>query len=181
MYKSILGKTLKPSDLQSEDPDLYKNLKFLMENDVSFLGYEQNFAFEDNSMGLGKVIELKENGVNIIVNENNKREYMELLCNKKMSYDIEKQMANFLKGFYEIIPKELISMFDENELELLISGISKIDVEDLKRNTEYKQCTKNTLQVQWFWRAMKSFSQTELAKFMQYVTGTSKIPLQVSF
>lgn len=34
------------------------------------------------------------------------------------------------------------------------------------------------VQIQWFWRALRSFDQAERAKFLQFVTGTSKVPLQ---
>ena len=33
------------------------------------------------------------------------------------------------------------------------------------------------LQIQWFWRALRSFDQADRAKFLQFVTGTSKVPL----
>jgi E3 ubiquitin-protein ligase HUWE1 len=46
---------------------------------------------------------------------------------------IRQQVASFLHGFYEIIPKNLISVFNEQEFELLISGLPEIDLEDLKR------------------------------------------------
>ncbi|KAG7135537.1 E3 ubiquitin-protein ligase TOM1-like like [Verticillium longisporum] len=32
-------------------------------------------------------------------------------------------------------------------------------------------------QIQWFWRAIRSFDKEELAKLLQFVTGTSKVPL----
>ena len=35
-----------------------------------------------------------------------------------------------------------------------------------------------SLQIIWFWRALGSFDQTDKAKFMQFVTGSSKVPLQ---
>lgn len=34
------------------------------------------------------------------------------------------------------------------------------------------------LQIQWFWRALRSFEQADRACFLQFVTGTSKVPLQ---
>lgn len=34
------------------------------------------------------------------------------------------------------------------------------------------------IQIQWFWRALRSFDQADRAKFLQFVTGTSKVPLQ---
>ncbi len=30
----------------------------------------------------------------------------------------------------------------------------------------------------WFWRALRSFDQADRARFLQFVTGTSKVPLQ---
>lgn len=53
----------------------------------------------------------------------------------------------FLEGFYDIIPKRLISIFNEQELELLISGLPNIDIEDLKANTEYHKYQANSIQV----------------------------------
>lgn len=53
----------------------------------------------------------------------------------------------FLEGFYDIIPKRLISIFNEQELELLISGLPNVDIEDLKANTEYHKYTATSLQV----------------------------------
>ena len=116
-------------------------------------------------------------GKNIKVTNENKTEYVRLVCQEKMIGSIRQQVSSFLQGFYEIIPKNLISIFNEQELELLISGLPEIDLEDLRRNTEYHKYTSNSLQIQWFWRALKSFDKEDLAKFLQFVTGTSKVPL----
>ena len=91
--------------------------------------------------------ELKPGGQNIAVTESNKREYVQRACNMKMRESIKSQIDSFLKGFYEIIPKELISIFNEQELELLISGLPTIDIDDLKANTEYHKYTESSLQV----------------------------------
>ena len=82
-----------------------------------------------------------------------------------------------MTGFREIVPLELISIFNEHELELLISGLPDIDVEDWKANTNYQNYTATSPQVQWFWRAVRSFDKEERAKLLQFVTGTSKVPL----
>ena len=57
------------------------------------------------------------------------------------------RLTAFLEGFYDIIPKRLISIFNEQELELLISGLPNVDIEDLKSNTEYHKYQANSLQV----------------------------------
>lgn len=90
---------------------------------------------------------MKPNGRNLPVTDENKHEYVRLVCQEKMTGAIRKQLKAFLEGFYEIIPKRLISIFNEQELELLISGLPNIDIDDLKANTEYHKYQPNSLQV----------------------------------
>lgn len=75
------------------------------------------------------------------------------------------------------MPAELVSIFNEQELELLISGLPEIDVDDWRNNTEYHNYSASSPQIQWFWRAVRSFDKEERAKLLQFVTGTSKVPL----
>jgi hypothetical protein len=44
------------------------------------------------------------------------REYVQLVTERRMTQAIGAQISSFLEGFYEIIPHELISLFDEYEL-----------------------------------------------------------------
>ncbi|XP_072512418.1 E3 ubiquitin-protein ligase HUWE1 isoform X9 [Salminus brasiliensis] len=177
-YKHILGKSVRYTDMESEDYPFFQGLVYLLENDVSTLGYELTFSTEVQEFGVCEVRDLKPNGANILVTEENKKEYVHLVCQMKMTGAIRKQLAAFLEGFYEIIPKRLISIFTEQELELLISGLPTIDIDDLKANTEYHKYQSSSIQIQWFWRALRSFDQADRAKFLQFVTGTSKVPLQ---
>ncbi|XP_040178869.1 E3 ubiquitin-protein ligase HUWE1 isoform X9 [Rana temporaria] len=177
-YKHILGKSVRYTDMESEDYHFYQGLVYLLENDVSTLGYDLSFSTEVQEFGVCEVRDLKPNGANLLATEDNKKEYVHLVCQMKMTGAIRKQLAAFLEGFYEIIPKRLISIFTEQELELLISGLPNIDIDDLKSNTEYHKYQSNSIQIQWFWRALRSFDQADRAKFLQFVTGTSKVPLQ---
>lgn len=177
-YKHILGKQVKYNDLESEDPSFYQSLVFLLENPVDVIGNDITFSLEVTEFGKYEVRDLKPNGRNLAVTEENKREYVRLVCQMKMTGAIRQQLNAFLTGFYDIIPRQLISIFNEQEMELLISGLPNIDVDDLQQNTEYNKYTKTSLQIQWFWRALRSFDQADRAKFLQFVTGTSKVPLQ---
>ena len=44
-----------------------------------------------------------------------------------MTNAIRPQINSFLDGFNELVPRELISIFNDKELELLISGLPEID------------------------------------------------------
>ena len=94
-----------------------------------------------------EVRDIVPNGRNTKVVESRKKEYVKLVCQMKMTGAIRQQLNAFLEGFYDIIPKRLISIFNEQELELLISGLPTIDIDDLKANTEYHKYQGNSLQV----------------------------------
>ena len=51
---------------------------------------------------------------------------------------VQNQLLEFLKGFYDAVPEPLLSVvFDFQELELLMHGLSNIDMADWKANTDY--------------------------------------------
>ena len=85
--------------------------------------------------------ELKPGGAKIPVTDENKDEYIQLVIQWRFVSRVQQQMDNFLAGFNELVPLNLIKIFDEGELELLLCGIGVIDVRDWKQNTVYKVYT----------------------------------------
>jgi E3 ubiquitin-protein ligase NEDD4 len=90
---------------------------------------------------------------------------------------IDAQMKSFLAGFFEIIPKELVNVFDEKELELLFGGIAEIDVDDWEKHSEYRGYTKDDPVVVNFWKVVRTWDSEKKARLIQFVTGTSRIPV----
>ncbi|KAK4198469.1 putative E3 ubiquitin-protein ligase TOM1-like protein [Triangularia verruculosa] len=176
VYKRILGKPVSVKDMESFDPNYYKSLVWILENDITDI-ITETFSVEDDEFGAKKTVDLIPDGRDIPVTEENKAEYVRLIVEHKLLSSVKDQMEHFLKGFHDIIPEELIAIFNEQELELLISGLPDIDVDDWKSNTEYHNYTAASQQIQWFWRAVRSFDKEERAKLLQFVTGTSKVPL----
>lgn len=60
--------------------------------------------------------------------EENKREYVDLAVHYRIIGRVKEQFDSFVDGFFEVIPKSLIAVFDERELELLIGGMTDIDM-----------------------------------------------------
>ncbi|KAG6010263.1 hypothetical protein E4U21_007312 [Claviceps maximensis] len=176
VYKRILGKSVSVKDMESLDPEYYKSLCWMLENEIADI-ITETFSIEDDVFGVTKIVDLIPNGREVAVTEENKHEFVRLVVEHRLLASVTDQMESFLKGFHEIIPAELISIFNEQELELLISGLPDIDVDDWKSNTEYQNYTPSSQQIQWFWRAVRSFDKEERAKLLQFVTGTSKVPL----
>ena len=176
-YKFMLGIDVDWKDMEAVDPEFHKSLEWIMNNDITDV-LDLTFSCEVKDFGKESFVNLKENGANIPVTEENKEEYVRLITEQKLSVAIKDQISAFLVGFHEIIPKDLITIFNEQETELLISGLPDIDLDDMRNNTEYHNYTSTSVQVQWFWRVVRSFSQEQRAKLIQFVTGTSKVPLE---
>ncbi|RCI05196.1 hypothetical protein CU098_002474, partial [Rhizopus stolonifer] len=176
-YKHILGRTVDYRDVEALDPEYYKSLVWMLENDITDV-IDLTFSIETDFFGTKETVDLKPNGRNIPVTEANKHEYVALVTEQKLTTAIKDQINAFLQGFHDIIPASLIQIFNEQELELLISGLPDIDIDDWKNNTEYRNYTPSSTCIQWFWRAVRSFDQEERAKLLQFATGTSKVPLE---
>ena len=54
-------------------------------------------------------------------------DYVKLICHNRLGKDIEEQLKAFLEGFHELIPSNIVSIFNSKELELMISGLPDID------------------------------------------------------
>eukprot|EP00927_Polykrikos_kofoidii_P003483 TRINITY_DN11382_c0_g4_i2.p1 TRINITY_DN11382_c0_g4~~TRINITY_DN11382_c0_g4_i2.p1 ORF type:complete len:3793 (+),score=824.17 TRINITY_DN11382_c0_g4_i2:147-11525(+) len=176
-YKHMLGRKVIPADLEAFDPEYFSNLKWMLDHDITDI-VELFFSAESDELGSQKIVDLKPNGRNIGVTNANKHEYIQLMSEHKMTNSVRQQIDAFLKGLHEIVPPELLSLFDDKELELLISGLPDIDIEDLKANTEYHNYTPQADQVQWFWKVLSEFSQEQRAWFLQFATGTSRVPVE---
>lgn len=63
-------------------------------------------------------------------------------------------------------------------MQLIVCGLGKIDINDWKSNTRLKHCTPDSNIVKWFWKAVESFDEERRARLLQFVTGSSRVPLQ---
>lgn len=73
-------------------------------------------------------IELQPGGEEVPVTQDNKKEYVDAIVEYRISKRVKEQFDAFMSGFSELIPQDLVTVFDERELELLIGGMSEIDV-----------------------------------------------------
>ncbi|XP_021283908.1 E3 ubiquitin-protein ligase UPL2-like [Herrania umbratica] len=183
-YKHILGVKVTYHDIEAIDPDYFKNLKWMLENDISDV-LDLTFSIDADEEKLILYertqvtdYELIPGGRNIKVTEENKHQYVDLVAEHRLTTAIRPQINAFLEGFNELIPRELISIFNDKELELLISGLPDIDLDDMRANTEYSGYSAASPVIQWFWEVVQGFSKEDKARLLQFVTGTSKVPLE---
>lgn len=142
----ILTKSVSIADLEAVDADLHRSLVWMLyvinhfpilchilicflysENDITDV-LEETFSQTEERFGELITIELKPGGEQIEVTEENKKEYVDLVVEYRISKRVKEQFGAFMEGLLELVPKDLITVFDERELELLIGGMAEIDM-----------------------------------------------------
>lgn len=125
LYRQLLGKPVDYRDVEWVDPEYYNSLVWILENDPTPL--ELTFSTEADEVrfwlwvtfcdthrfiqfGVTRLVELKENGASIPVTQENKREFVQLSADYRLTKSIKDQIEALLGGFYDIIPKDLISI-----------------------------------------------------------------------
>uniref|UniRef100_A0A8C8F091 E3 ubiquitin-protein ligase n=1 Tax=Oncorhynchus tshawytscha TaxID=74940 RepID=A0A8C8F091_ONCTS len=175
-YKMMLQKPITLQDMESVDSEYFNSLKWILENDP--IDLDLRFTIDEELFGQTHQHELKPGGSEIVVTDDNKKEYIHLVMQWRFVNRILKQMTAFKEGFYELIPQDLIKIFDENELELLMCGLGDVDVNDWRENTKYKNgyCPNQPV-ILWFWKTVLLMDAEKRIRLLQFVTGTSRVPM----
>jgi len=181
IFKHILGWPITMEDIEFIDPQVYRSLQDIEAcEDIEDLYLD--FTTNIEVFGETQTIPLKPGGEEIDVTNYNRQEYMQLKMKHIMLDRTKSQLAHFLRGVYDVIPEIWLSIFDYRELELLLCGLPNINVQDWKNNTIYKgqyasKGAKHKV-IQWFWETLENANQEQRARFLQFCTGTSRVPVQ---
>lgn len=151
----------------------FLNPLYIRRNDPEPLAL--TFSVDDEILGTQNLIE---NGSEVDVTEENKADYIEKIIDWRFKSRITKQMESFMKGFTEIVSANQIQIFDAQEMELLMCGYPDVDIQDWKKNTLYKgDFNQNSPAIQWFWKAVLLMDSESRIRLLQFVTGTSRVPM----
>nr|XP_012641494.1 ubiquitin-protein ligase E3C [Microcebus murinus] len=165
--------------LASLDPEVYKNLLFLKsyEDDVEELGL--NFTVVNNDLGEAQVVELKFGGKDIPVTSANRIAYIHLVADYRLNKQIRQHCLAFRQGLANVVNLEWLRMFDQQEIQVLISGAQvPISLEDLKSFTNYSGgYSADHPVIKIFWRVVDGFTDEEKRKLLKFVTSCSRPPL----
>ena len=149
LRKQMISMPITFSDLEFVDEELYRNLKWLKRScpQVSSLMLDFSISYGGSHAGptngsfntCTNIVsyDLKPGGSELPVTDDNKEEYLQLRLRHRMLDSIKPQLEHFLSGLYEVVPADLLSVFDYQELDLLLCGTPDIDLDDWMRNTEY--------------------------------------------
>jgi E3 ubiquitin-protein ligase HUWE1 len=176
IYKMMLSQPMDMGDLEDFDAEHARSIKYMLENDATVLC--QDFRWSASVFDEEVNVELKPDGASIDVDNDNKFEYCQLAVEYLLYKRVGAQIDAFLQGFRDLVPAHLIRIFDHEELELMLSGLPTVDVADLRDHAIYKQYTNESQVIQWLWEVLEEFQNADRGEFIQFITGTSKVPVE---
>ena len=98
----------------------------------------------------------------------------------KVITSVSMQLSVFL---YTVVPEGLLQIFDYQELELVVSGVPIINMDDWRENTTVRYKVKDRPSdlelnnIEWLWKILrKEFTEDQRARMLQFVTGSSRVP-----
>jgi len=178
VYRKILGLPLGLEDII--DDDLRKGLQQLLEYEGDDV--EQVFClnFEVTWMELGeeKRLELKPDGANIPVTNENREEYVLRYVRWVLVDSIQPQWDSFEKGVMKVMESSSLDLFLPEELELLVVGSPDLDFEALEVNTKYEGgYDKNSPVIKNFWKFVREAPKDTQVQLLKFATASCKAPI----
>ncbi|KAL2799395.1 hypothetical protein BJX66DRAFT_260061 [Aspergillus keveii] len=177
------------NDLKDLDSGLYQGLLQLKNYPDDVEDFALNFTVTDTiplSDGSSRTVtrDLKSNGSDTAVTNQNRLVYISYIARYRLQVQPALQTNAFLQGLGQVIQPSWLSMFNQAEMQTLVSGESgDIDVADLRRNTLYGGVytigddKEEHPTIQLFWQVLEEMTNEERRKVLRFVTSTPRAPL----
>ncbi|KAJ1444199.1 hypothetical protein M885DRAFT_425126, partial [Pelagophyceae sp. CCMP2097] len=196
LLKHIVAEPVGIDDLRLVDYDLWRHLRQLRDiDDLDALAL--TFSIDQVSFGAVSQRELVAGGDDVAVTASNLEDYLGLRMRERLLEVCRRGLSAFLKGVYAVVPPEALMLLSARELELAISGLPDIDVDEWMQHTNYRGEFAGDATAQeavateaaaatptahaviaMFWDEVRSWDSARRATLLQWCTGASRPPIQ---
>ena len=167
---------LEPGDIELIDVQSYKSIiKVLSSNNIEQkrpLFGVINFTCQ---LPGGEIVELKEKGNSIYLDENNCDEFLELYL-KTITNQGYLQAKAVQEGLFEVIPEYMLKFLTPLDLEKKICGEQYFDLDLLKNITIYEGYKESDQTIKYFWQFLEECSLEDKCNYIKFVWGRSRLP-----
>uniref|UniRef100_A0A8B9NSE5 HECT-type E3 ubiquitin transferase n=1 Tax=Apteryx owenii TaxID=8824 RepID=A0A8B9NSE5_APTOW len=180
LYKKLLN--VKPclEDLKELSPTEGRSLQQLLDypgEDVEET-FCLNFTICRESYGVTEEKNLIEDGDKILVQKDNKEEFVEAYVNYIFNLSIHEWYTAFSTGFLKVCGGKVLELFQPTELRAMIVGNNNYNWEELEESAVYKgDYTATHPTVRMFWETFHAFPLEKKKKFLLFLTGSDRIPI----
>jgi len=183
MFKALVGTPVELDDLSYINHQHWESLNKLPEYSDEEI---EEMCLDFTATVTGAIhekieVELCEGGADRALTKENVEEYIRLYT-VFLEKEGDRERTAFQDGFHEVMPAAWISIFTYQELELVLCGIPKINVDDWMTHTMYsgrfKDKTLDHPVVVFFWEVVSEMDEEKRSKLLQFSTGTASLPIE---
>lgn len=181
LYKKLLGEEVDLKDLKDLSPVVAQSMQSILdytEPDLESV-FDLTFSITRDFFGEMQTIELKPGGGNIRVTQENKEEFVQKFVDYTLNKSAEKSFDHFRLGFMKVCGGRVLKLFKAHELMAVVIGNEEYDWHALEENAEYKNgYSSSDATIRWFWEVFHDLPLEEKKKFLLFLTGCDRIPIQ---
>mmetsp|Transcript_26509 Transcript_26509/g.48533 ORF Transcript_26509/g.48533 Transcript_26509/m.48533 type:complete len:768 (+) Transcript_26509:89-2392(+) len=182
--KFFCGRKVELRDVERLDPDFYRNRVQAvlkpggLEELNAVLGETNRLTWVSAPTRLRPQVEdLVKGGSEKLVTDDNKREYVQALCEAYLCNGIRVELQLMLNGFWHVIPMDCLRFAEvgPGDLSLMISGVQELDPQAWRACAEVTDADVPSVMA-WFWEIVQDMSDQERCSLLHFVTGSSRLP-----
>lgn len=186
-FLQLAGRHVSMEDIQDADPCLYNSCKQILDMDCEFVDSEAlglTFVSEVEELGSRRVLELCPGGREIVVNSQNRKDYVNLIVQHRFVQSISEQVSSFAEGFADILhygkPREsFFRSLELEDLDMMLHGSgNEISVEDWKAHTDYDGYRESDPQIVWFWEVLSQLNAKQKTNLLFFWTSVKYPPVE---
>ncbi|XP_015481119.1 probable E3 ubiquitin-protein ligase HERC4 isoform X1 [Parus major] len=172
LYKKLLDLAPTLEDLEDLLPTVGRSLWRILNEESDSLDLDFTIMEGGDSTD---VVELKENGANIPVTKDNRKEYIDLYVNYIFNKSVQKPFEDFMQGFLRGCPARNWKMFFPEELQVLLQGHTTFDWHLLEKNAMYRRYKKSDQTIRKFWTVFHKLPEEKKKMFLAFLSGSDRI------
>ncbi|KFQ73087.1 E3 ubiquitin-protein ligase HECTD3, partial [Phaethon lepturus] len=181
VWKQLAGEEVSWSkDFAAVDLELVKLLEML--DGVDREAFEFMFGKELTYTAVlsdQRVVELIPGGSSTVVRYEDRKEFIRLVQRARLE-ESKEQIAAMRAGLLHVVPQPVLDLLTWQQLEKKVCGNPEITVAELRRFITFEDFPSGDTRIQNFLEALNNFTSKDLSRFLKFVTGRSRLPVQIT-
>ncbi|KFO64542.1 E3 ubiquitin-protein ligase HECTD3, partial [Corvus brachyrhynchos] len=117
--------------------------------------------------------------INTAVRYEDRKEFIRLVQKARLE-ESKEQIAAIRAGLLRVVPQPVLDLLTWQQMEKRICGDPEITVAELQKFIKFDDFPSNDTRVQYFLEALNNFTSEDLSRFLKFVTGRSRLPVQIN-
>ncbi|NXG44920.1 HECD3 ligase, partial [Psilopogon haemacephalus] len=125
-----------------------------------------------------RVVELIPSGSSTVVRYEDRKEFIRLVQKARLE-ESKDQIAAIRAGLLRVVPQPVLDLLTWQQLEKKVCGDPEITAAELRSFIIFEDFSSDDTCIQNFWEALNNFTSKDLSRFLKFVTGRSRLPVQI--